>query len=165
MVSFAFYGWSFLLWTFQYMRTNIQKNSCYKFFAIISFALLLSSCFNLHVYFRLFFQTTIFEMPSLIRNEKVTCENCGTQTTRINNVRYKKSCSAGTLYCTHCPNSPQNPKMISITILLRSTAPQNLITPSSVNFAFQSFQDFTLYVNTETLNTECKSDQEQEMWM
>ena len=29
----------------------------------------------------------------------------------------------------------------------------------------KSFQDFTLYVNIETLNTDFKSDQEQEMWM
>ena len=43
-------------------------------------------------------------MPSLNRNEKVTCENCGTQTTRNNIVRHKKRCSVGTLYCTHCPN-------------------------------------------------------------
>ena len=42
-------------------------------------------------------------MPSLIRKEKVTCEKCVTQTTRNNTVRHKKSCSAGTLYCTHCP--------------------------------------------------------------
>ena len=49
--------------------------------------------------------------------------------------------------------------------MLRNTVPQNLISPSSVNFAFKSFQDFTLYVNIETLNTECRSDQEQEMWM
>ena len=39
----------------------------------------------------------------LIR-EEITCENCGTHTTRNNTVRHKKSCSAGTLYCTHCPN-------------------------------------------------------------
>ena len=42
-------------------------------------------------------------MPSLIRKEKITCENCGTQTTRNNIVRHKKRCSAGTLYCTQCP--------------------------------------------------------------
>ena len=70
----------------------------------------------------------------------------------------------------HCivlnvPISPQNPKTIWITILLRSTAPQNLISLSNVNFAFKSFQDFTLYVNIETLNTQCRSDEEQEMWM
>ena len=70
----------------------------------------------------------------------------------------------------HCsvlivPISPQNPKVIWIIILLRSIAPQNLMSPSSVNFLIKSFQDFTLYVNIETLNTERKSDQEQEMWM
>ena len=43
-------------------------------------------------------------MPSLNRNEKVTCENCGVQVTRINLSRHKKRCSVGTLYCTQCPN-------------------------------------------------------------
>ena len=66
--------------------------------------MLLSSCFNLHVYFRLFCQTTIIELPSLIRNEKITCKNCGTGTTRNNVERQKKRCSVGTLYCTQCPN-------------------------------------------------------------
>ena len=82
---------------------KICKNTCYKFLAIISFALLTSSRFNLHVYFRLFCQTTILEMPSLIRKEKLTCEKCGTQTTRNNIVRLKKRCSVR-LYCTQCPN-------------------------------------------------------------
>ena len=43
-------------------------------------------------------------MPSLNRNEKVTCENCGVQITKLNLAGDKKSCSAGTLYCTQCPN-------------------------------------------------------------
>ena len=43
-------------------------------------------------------------MPSLNRNEKVTCENCGVQITKYNLTRHKKSCSAGTLYCSKCPN-------------------------------------------------------------
>ena len=44
-------------------------------------------------------------MPLLIRKgKKITCENCGTQTTRNNIVRHKKRCSAGTLYCTQRPN-------------------------------------------------------------
>ena len=45
-------------------------------------------------------------MPSLIRKEKTICEHCGTQVTRNNIVRHKKRCSAGTLYCTQCPNFP-----------------------------------------------------------
>ena len=43
-------------------------------------------------------------MPSLNRNEKVTCENCSVQITKLNLARHKNSCSAGTLYCTQCPN-------------------------------------------------------------
>ena len=42
-------------------------------------------------------------MLSLIRKKWVACEHCGTQVTRNNFVRYKKRCSAGTLYCTQCP--------------------------------------------------------------
>ena len=97
MVALSFYG-IFCIWE------KICRNTCYKFFAITSFALLPPSRFNLHVFFRLLCQTTITEMPSLSRYEKVTCENCGTQTTKLNLARHKKSCSAGTLYCTQCPN-------------------------------------------------------------
>ena len=43
-------------------------------------------------------------MPVLDRNEKITYDNCGTQTTKKNIVRHKTRCSAGTLYCTQCPN-------------------------------------------------------------
>ena len=69
----------------------------------------------------------------------------------------------------HCivpnvPISPQNPKITWITIMLRSTAPRNLMSLSSVNFVIKIFQDFKLYVTLdETLTTECRSDQEQEM--
>ena len=43
-------------------------------------------------------------MPSLNRYEKLRCENCGTQTTKPNLARHKKRCSAGTLFCSQCPN-------------------------------------------------------------
>ena len=43
-------------------------------------------------------------MPSFNRYEKVTCENCGTQTTKLNFTRHKKNCSAGTMYCSQCPS-------------------------------------------------------------
>ena len=43
-------------------------------------------------------------MPSLNRNGKVTCENCGTQTTRVILARHGKRCSFGTLFCDKCPN-------------------------------------------------------------
>ena len=44
------------------------------------------------------------EMPSLNRNQKVTCETCGVQNTKHNLARHKKRCSAGTLYCSQSPN-------------------------------------------------------------
>ena len=102
-------------------------SSCgiYKLFAIISFALLPSSRFKLHVYFRLFYQTTITEMPSLIRKEKFTCEDCGTQTTRNNIVRHKKRCSVGTLYCTHCRNfSTKSQSDLNCHIAKKHSAPK-----------------------------------------
>ena len=43
-------------------------------------------------------------MPSPNRNETVTCENYGVQTTKPKLDRHNKSCSAGTLYCTQSPN-------------------------------------------------------------
>ena len=54
--------------------------------------------------FQIILLITNIEIPSLNRNEKVTCENCGTQITKPNLARHKKSCSGGTLYCTQCPN-------------------------------------------------------------
>ena len=104
-------------------------------------------------------------MLSLIRKEKVTCENCGTQTTRNNIVQHKKSCSAGTLYCTHCPNfSAKSQSDLICHIAEKHSAPKPDIT-SKCKHCYQTFQDFTLYVSIETLNTECRSDQEQERWM
>ena len=97
LVALSFYG-IFCIWE------KLCKNTCYNFFAIFSFALLPSSRFNLHVYFRLLCQNPNIEMPSLNRNEKVTCENCGTQTTKLNLARHKKRCSVGTLFCTQCAN-------------------------------------------------------------
>ena len=93
----------FLLWKLSYTGKNCQK-TCYKFFAIISFALLPSNRFNFHVYIRIVCQTPTFEMPSLNRNEKLTCKNCGTQTTKLNLARRKKRCSVATLFCTQCPS-------------------------------------------------------------
>ena len=101
------------------------KETCYKFFAITSIALLPSSHFNLHVYLGLFYQTTIIEMPSLIRKEKVTSENCGNQTTRNNIVRHKKRCSVGTLYCTQCPNfSTKSQNDLNYHIAKKHSAPK-----------------------------------------
>ena len=118
------------------------KNTCYKFFAIISFALLPSSCFNLHSYLRLFCQTTIIEMPSLIQKEKITCKNCGTQTTRNNIVRHKKRCSFGTLYCTHCPNfSTKSQRYLNYHIAKYYSAPKLDVT-FKCKLCCQEFPEF-----------------------
>ena len=41
-------------------------------------------------------------LPSIAT--KSICENCGVQITKPNLARHKKNCSAGTLYCSKCPN-------------------------------------------------------------
>ena len=119
-----------------------------------------------YVHFRSDFCLTPFaQLPSLNRYEKVTCEKCGTQTAKLNLARDRKRCSVGTLYVgtLNFIFSPQNHKMIWITKLLRSTAPRNLMSLSSVNFVIKSFEDSTIYVSIETFKRECRSDQEQEM--
>ena len=135
MVAHSFYG-NFRKWEGKF------KFTWYKFFAIISVALLQSSCFNLHVHFRLFCQTTIIEMPSLIRKEKVECENCGTQTTRHNILRHKKRCSVGTLYFTQCPNfSIKSQNDLNYHITKKHGAPKPDIT-FNCKLCFQEFPWF-----------------------
>ena len=105
----------------------------------MSFALLPSSCFNPHVYSRLFCQIAIFEMPSLFRIEKITCENCGSQATRNNIVRHKKRCTVGTLYCTQCPNfSTKSQKDLNYLIDKKHSAPKPDIT-CKCKLGFQEF--------------------------
>ena len=68
-------------------------------------------------------------MPSLIRKEKITFENCGTQTTRNNIVGHWKRCSAATLYCTHCPNfSTKSQSDLNYHIPKKHSAPKPNIT-------------------------------------
>ena len=43
-------------------------------------------------------------MPLLNRNERVTCENCGTSVTKKNLSRHKSRCHGGTLYCPKSPD-------------------------------------------------------------
>ena len=81
-----------------------KQKICYKIFAIVFFALLQSSCLNFPVHFRSICLTPFIKMPSRNKYEKFTSENYGTQTTKLNLARHKKSCSAGTLCCTQCPN-------------------------------------------------------------
>ena len=135
MVALSFYG-IFRIWE------KIIKKTCYKIFAIIPFALLPSSRFNLNVYFRLLCQTPINEGPSLNRNEKVTCENCGTQTTKPNLARHKKRCSVGTMYCIQGPNfSTKSQNDLNYHIAKKYSAPKPDIT-FKCKLCFQEFPDF-----------------------
>ena len=77
-------------------------NTCYKIFAIISFALPKPSCYNCYVNFQIILFIT--KMPALDRNDQFSCENCGTSVTKKNLSRHKSRCSGGTLYCPKCPN-------------------------------------------------------------
>ena len=81
-------------------------------------------------------------MLSLNRNEKVTSENCGTQTTRNNIVRHKKSCSAVTLFCTHCPNfSTKSQNDLNYHIAKNHSAPKLDVT-FKCKLCFQEFPGF-----------------------
>ena len=118
MVAFSFFE-IFLIWE------KLRKNTCYKVFDVFLIALLPSSLFNLHVYSRLFCQTTFIEMPFLYRYEKVICETCGTQTTKLNTARHNKRCSVGTLYCTQCPNfSTKSQNDLNYLIAKKHSAPK-----------------------------------------
>ena len=81
-------------------------------------------------------------MPSLIRKEKVTCENCGTQTTKNIIVRHRKSCSAGTLYCTHYPIfSTKSQNDLNYPIAKKDSAPKPDVT-FKCKLCFQEFPGF-----------------------
>ena len=138
---------AFLWLLFPFMELSVNgikyyKTNCYKFFAIISFALIHSSWFNLHVYFRLICQTPNFEMPSLNRNEKVTYENCGTQITKPNLAVHKKRFSVGTLYWTQCPNfSTKSQNDLSNHISKKHSAPKPDVT-FKCKLCYQDFPKF-----------------------
>ena len=126
--------WLALLFMVVLSFMDFSWTTCEGFFTIVSFALLQSSCFVFYVHFRSFCATLFTQVPSLNRYEEVTCDNCGTQTTKLNLARHKKGCSAGIICCTHCPIFPQNPKKIEVMTLLRTTVPQNLMLKLDVTF-------------------------------
>ena len=91
-------------------------------------------------------------MPSLIRKEKITYETCGTQTTRNNIVRHKKSCSAGTLFCTQCPNfSTKSQDDLNYHIAKKHSAPKLDVT-FKCKLCYQEFPG--LYALPQHRNTQ-----------
>ena len=145
MVAVSLYG-TFYIWE------NLFEDISYKFCAIISYRLLPSSRLKIHIYFRLFRQTTVIERPSLIRKEKTACEKCGTQTRRNNIVRQKKRCSLGTLYCTQCPYfSTKSQNYLNYYIAMKHTAPKLDIT-FKCKICYQEFPGF--YALRQRRNTQ-----------
>ena len=81
-------------------------------------------------------------MPSHNRKEKVTCENCGTQTTKLNLARHKKRCSVGTLYCTQCPNfSTKSQNDLNCHIAKKHSAPKSEVA-FKCKLCYQEFPGF-----------------------
>ena len=81
-------------------------------------------------------------MPSTIRKERILCQNFGSQTARNNIVRHRKSCSAGTLYCTHCPNfSRKFQSNVNYHIAKKHSAPKPDVT-FKCKLCYQEFPGF-----------------------
>ena len=144
----------------------VEKNSKISYFVFISFAFLQSSYFNfLRSFQTILFLVIVTQKRSLNRYQIVTCENSGTQTTKLNLARHKKNCSAGILFCVQCPNfSTKSQNDLNYQCAKKHSAP-NLISPSSVDFVMQNFPVFILYVNTKTNKMEHKWDSEQAIFM
>ena len=103
MIDSSSHGWFFLFWTIHFWYKVLCNIATYfhpYFFFIASVKLLQI----LRLFQKLLFSyTAITEMSSVKRNEKITCENCGTQTRRSIFWQYTR-CSTGTLHFTQCPN-------------------------------------------------------------
>ena len=81
-------------------------------------------------------------MLSLVWKEKITCQNCGTQTTKTYIVRYKKRCSVELLYCTHWPNFPtKSLNDLIYQIAKKHSAPEHDVTLKCKLF-YQEFPGF-----------------------
>ena len=88
-------------------------------------------------------------MPSLNRYEKATCENCGTQTTKLNLARQKKRCSAGTLHCNQCPNfSTKSQNDLNYHIAKKHSVPKPDIT-FECKLCYAEFPGFLCFTSTQ----------------
>ena len=99
-------------------------------------------------------------MLSLNRNEKVTCENCGTSVTKKNLSRHKLRCHIGKLYCWKSPNfSTKSRDDFNYHFAKKHIVPRPSIT-YKCKLCHAEFTGFMLYVNLKTLNIEYKLDSE-----
>ena len=104
-------------------------------------------------------------MPSLIPNEKLSCEHCGTQVTRNYISRHDKRCSARTLYCTQCTNfSTLSQDDLNYHVAKKHSVPRPSIA-YKCKLCHAEFPGFLLYVNTKVLNMEHKLGSERAIMM
>ena len=81
-------------------------------------------------------------MPALDRNKKITCDKCGTQTTKKNIVLHKTRCSGGTLFRTQSPNfSTKSRDDLHYHIAKKPATPRVKTTHKS-KICFKEFSDF-----------------------
>ena len=76
------------------------------------------------------------------RNEKNTCDKCGTQTTKKNIVRHKTRCSAGTLYCTQCPKFSATSQADLICHIAKKHATPRVINTHNCKICLKEFSGF-----------------------
>ena len=136
MIALTFYG-IFRIWK------KICKITCYNFFGhyFVCIATVKSLQFS-RILLRLLCQTPVIEMPLLNRNEKVTWENCCTQTTKLNLARHKKRFSVGTLHRTQCPNfSTKSQKDMNYHFAEKHSAPKPDVT-FKCKLCYQEFPGF-----------------------
>ena len=91
-------------------------------------------------------------MPSLNRNENVTCDNCGTQTTKFILAGHHNKCSAGTLYSTQCPSiSTKSQNDLNYHIAMKQSAPKADVTfKCKISYEkFRGFYDLRQHKNTQ----------------
>ena len=108
---------------------SFLSNTCYMVSAINSLALLHWCYYELCIHIRIFRWKIFTEIPLLNRNEKVNCDNYGTQITQHKLALHKESCSAWTLFCTQCPNfSTKSQNDLTYDIVKKHSAPKPVVT-------------------------------------
>ena len=95
-------------------------------------------------------------MPGLDGNEKITCGNCGTQTTKKKFVRHTTRCSAGTLHCTQCNNFPTTSQADLNYHITKKHATPRVKKHTIVKFVSKIFLAFTRCGNTKQASMEIR---------
>ena len=141
MVNLAFYGCFFLLSNFPYMRKFFWKHLLQIFRHYLIYIATVKSVQSSHLFQTILSNHYCWIAFNVLKKNYIwilwypnyKIQYCTSQEEMFswNTVLYPMS---QFLQRKH--------KMIWITIWLRSTAPQNLMWPSSVNFVIKSFQDF-----------------------